>query len=277
MVTWQAQVEGKRMKTHLLLLCCFVAFSLQAQFPSSGAESDPGYSVVERGPNYQTWRKVTRQTNDVGEFMYHTNFFVELATGLNRQENGEWVESTPEIVIAGNRALARGAGHEAIFAGNVNTTNAIQIKTPEGLWLKGRVFGIAYHDVASGTNVLIGELRNTAGERVGTNIVRYPDAFTGLKADIQYTYKRAGLEQDVVFRAPPPRPQEFGLNPATTHLLVLTEFTESPNPTITSRQWTAETERVEDQTLAFGSSMQWRKDVPSKFGMATPKDAGSES
>jgi len=159
---------------------CLFLLSASAQAPIGQAEGD-SVSTVERGLHHQVWRKVTRQTNDVGDVTSHTNLFVELATGLNRQENSQWVESRPEIVIAGNRALARGAGHEVIFAGNVNTTNAIQIRTPEGSWLKGRVFGIAYHDVASGTNVLIAELKASAGQLIGTNRVRYPDAFTDIK------------------------------------------------------------------------------------------------
>jgi len=230
----------------------------QPQAANSRSETAPdGYTVTEQRQHHRVWSKVTSQTNELGQITLRTNQFTELATGLNRLQNGQYVSSTPEIVIDGNRALARGAGHEAIFAGNVNSRNAIQIKTPEGAWLKGRIFGIAYHDVASGTNILIAELKNSAGELVGSNKVRYPDAFTDIKGvDVEYDYKKSGISQCIVFRgSPPPSPEEYGLNPDKTHLLVLTEFTEFPNPTVRKRQWTAETERVEDETVSFGSSM----------------------
>lgn len=248
-------LEGTMSFSRFLLV---VAVSVSFSIPAAASSAEEGeYVIAERGQHHQVWRKLTPQTNELGEIAYRTNSFTQLATGLNRQQNGRWIESAPEIVIDGNRALAHGAAHEAIFAGNVNSPNAIQVKTPEGAWLKGRIYGIAYHDVAAGTNVLIGELKDSAGQLVGTNKVRYPDAFTGIEGvDVEYTYRKSGISQCIVFRgASPPGPEEYGLNPERTDLLVLTEFTEFPNPTVKKREWNAETERVEDETISFGASM----------------------
>ncbi len=64
----------------------------------------------------------------------------------------------------------------------------------------------------------------------------YPDAFTGFRADVRYTYKKSGLEQDVILRQRPPSPEAYGLNPATTWLWVLTEFIDPPADVQVARQ-----------------------------------------
>jgi len=63
--------------------------------------------------------------------------------------------------------------------------------------------------------------------------VLYPDAFTGLKADLLYIYTKAGFEQDVILREQPPTPESFGLS-ANARLQVLTEFFDPPQPTVTT-------------------------------------------
>jgi hypothetical protein len=62
------------------------------------------------------------------------------------------------------------------------------------------------------------------------NVVIFPDAFTDFKADVRYTYTRAGFEQDIILHERPPGPEAYGLNPATTRLQVLTEFLNPPQP-----------------------------------------------
>jgi len=61
-----------------------------------------------------------------------------------------------------------------------------------------------------------------------------PDAFTDFKADVRYTYSRAGVEQDIILREQPPSPASFGLSPQTTRLQVWTEFYDPPAPQITA-------------------------------------------
>ena len=222
------------------------------------------YNVVERGPHHSVWSRVSAETNAASVIVHRTNSFVELASGLNRLQNGQWIAAAPEIEIVNGRGVGRGASHEAIFKANINSTNAIQIRTREGHWLKGRIFGLVYNDRAAQTNVLFATLKDSIGEIVGSNTVIYADAFTAVKADVRYTYKRAGVAQDIVFREIPPTPQSFGLNPATTHLMVLTEFTEAPNPAITTRQWPSETEMMEDEVVKFGSMRMGRGHA---FGM----------
>ena len=66
----------------------------------------------------------------------------------------------------------------------------------------------------------------------GSNQVIYPNAFTSFKADLRYTYTKAGFEQDIILREQPPTPKSFGLDPQNTRLEVFTEFFGPPQPGI---------------------------------------------
>ena len=96
-----------------------------------------------------------------------------------------------------------------------------------------RPLGLSYFD---GTNsILIAELTNSIGVVVGSNQVIYPDAFTDFKADLRYTYTKAGFEQDVILQEQPPTPESFGLNPDTTRLEMITGAFDPPKPAVRAR------------------------------------------
>lgn len=116
----------------------------------------------------------------------------------------------------------------------------------------------------SGKNVLIAELTNSVGEIHGDNVVIYPNAFTDFQADLRYTYTREGFEQDVLLREQLPLPEEFGLNPETTRLQVLTEFFNPPVPFRTEQPLESKSGAVLlDQTISFdGMSMGAGKAFP---------------
>ena len=62
-----------------------------------------------------------------------------------------------------------------------------------------------------GTNTVpLGQLKHSGGVLAGRNQVVYPDAFDGVKADLVYTYRKGGFEQDVVLRERPPYVGEPG-------------------------------------------------------------------
>ena len=90
------------------------------------------------------------------------------------------------------------------------------------------MLGLSYYDTASGNSVLIAEIKDCAGKLVAPNEVLYEDAFSGLDADVRYTYTKGGFEQDVILRERPPGPEAWGLNPATARLVILTEFLSPP-------------------------------------------------
>ena len=80
---------------------------------------------------------------------------------------------------------------------------------------------------------------------VGANQVIYTNAFDGLNADIETTYTLDGFQQNIVLREQPPSPSNYGLNPATTFLNVITRFLKAPTPQIT----TIQTDGVNDDVL----------------------------
>lgn len=149
----------------------FSSSLLKAQ-PSADAAAF-GYSVVDKGAHHRVWSRSFWLTNQAGQALSFTNSFHELASGMHRWENGDWVEANPVIVAVSNGAVAMGAQHAAYFAANLNTRGSVRIRTPEGVWLKSHVLGLAYHDRNLRTNVLIAQLKDSFGLIVGSNKVVY--------------------------------------------------------------------------------------------------------
>lgn len=225
---------------------CFRAFVLSAIFTvtNSHAQSD-SYAVTERGADYAVHQKTTLEngTNRVHKY-------TELATGLNyTNASGQLVESKEEIdALPQGGAAATQGRHQAYFPGDIYQ-GVIEVVTPDGLHLKSRPMGISYDD---GTNtVLIAVLTNSVGVLVGSNQVVYPNAFAGLKADLRYTYRKGGFEQDIVLREQPPAPESFGLSSQNTRLQMLTEFFNAPEPG-QARMKARRQNGMTDTTLTFG-------------------------
>jgi RHS repeat-associated protein len=185
-------------------------------------------ALVERGRDHVTWERYRFETNRLGRVTIHTNRVMELETGKFYQADRQWQESREEIEIVANGALARRAPHQAAFATDVSSPVSVEVLTPNATRLKIRPLCLIYYDFHARTNVLIAELKGAEGWLVGTNEVVYPDAFTDFRADVRYTFKKSGLEQDIILLQRPPLPEEFGLNPMTTWLWVVTEFVDPP-------------------------------------------------
>jgi len=97
--------------------------------------------------------------------------------------------------------------------------------------------------------VVFAETTNAAGAVLPSgNEAIYTNAFMGIQADVIYSYSISGFEQFVVLRQQPPAPANFGFNPETTVLEVLTEFFDPPAPGITPQQTAAGL----DELLDFG-------------------------
>ncbi len=207
------------------------------------------YQVVAAGPHERTWQSVSLDA--AGRTNVHS--FVELATGLNyfNDATGKWEESQPRFeVTKDGHAIARKGQHQVNLAGDINSGGSVSLLMPDGQQLLSNPMGLSFKDLASGKNVLLGEVTNCIGELVASNVVLYPNAFDTLKAAIRYTYTRDGFEQDVILYENPGSPADYGLDPATTVLEMYSEFHNPPAPQ-SSRE--ATTDNVtEDQTLDFG-------------------------
>ncbi|MGH7975238.1 MAG: hypothetical protein ACREC8_01110, partial [Limisphaerales bacterium] len=241
LLTWEAQAQSALNST------------AAGQSPTNQTETIVGYQIGVQDGNSRVWQKIVQLTDAQGNVTYQTNnAYTELATGLNHLVNGKWVASKEEIDIAadGNSALATNGQHQAYFPGDIYS-GKIELVTPDGKHLYSRPVGLSYFD---GTNsVLIAELTNATGEVVGNNQVVYANAFTGLKADIRYTYTKAGFEQDVILREQPPTPASYGLNPDTTRLELLTEFFNPPQPRVSARTVSTTAGNLENDQLSFGA------------------------
>lgn len=236
------------MQTSLLLsiltLSAALAARAQVEEPAAGAAVSAAaaanlsekYAVVDRGANHRTWQRVEWEPTRSGRSIPHVHTVTELATGMHYLADGRWVESDEEIQLVANGALASKGPQKVGFTANINSPVSVAVRTPDNTLLKIRPLGLAYYDFHTRSNILIAELKDSGGQVVGANQVLYPDAFTGFRADVRYTYKKSGLEQDVILRERPPLPEDYGLNPATTWLWVLTEFIDAPADVTVARQ-----------------------------------------
>jgi hypothetical protein len=146
-------------------------------------------------------------------------------------QNGQYVDSVEEIDPTPTGAQATQGRYQVQWTGNANTAGgAVTLTTADNKTLISSVYGLAYSDTASGSNVMLAQLQDCTATIVGANVLVYSNAFNNLSADLRYTYRKAGLSQDVILRQQPPSPAVYGLNPATTRLQVLTEFFNPPAP-----------------------------------------------
>ena len=206
--------------------------------------------MAQRDANSRVWERTTYEQAPNGHVIPHVHKYTELATGLNyKNAQGQWVESKEEINILPNGTAAATQGqHQAYFPGDIYN-GEIELVTSDGRHLKSRPIGLSYYD--GNNTVLIAELKDATGTVVNSNQVVYADAFTDFKADLRYTYTKAGFEQDIVLREQPPAPATFGLNPETTRLQVLTEFFDTADPAQTAVPANPR-DGLADTTLTFG-------------------------
>lgn len=182
------------------------------------------------------------------------NSYTELATGLCYFDSttGNYVDSAEQIELTATGAQAVHGAHRVEWTANANTAGgAVRLTTPEGVAFNSRVFGLCYWDPIAGTNVLIGQLKDSQGSVIGSNQVLYSSAFSAIKADLLYTYTKAGLEQNVILREQLPSPSQYGLNPDSARLQVMTEFFAPARPlSIFSIETNVS---ADDSIISFGS------------------------
>jgi hypothetical protein len=170
------------------------------------------YHIISRGPNSRVWQRAAIETNLAGIVTTNLHSYTELATGVCYLTNGEYIDSVEQIDAVPGGAQAMRGRHKVQWTANANTPGgAVTATTPDGKQLSSTVFGIAYYDVASGSNAGVARLQDSTGSIVGPNQVIYQDAFSNLTADLCYTYTKAGLSQNVVLRQSPPAPHSYGL------------------------------------------------------------------
>src|SRR5260221_147270 len=219
--TWP---RSARPATAILLALIFLSSLARGQDAQPAAVQE--MTIVERGPHH---RIIQTPTGGI---------YTELADNLcYLTTNGTYADSQDliELVDGGNGgAIARQGPNKVNFAPNINTpTGSIDMLTSDGKHLVSRVLGIALIDAASGSSIMLGNVKDSFGKLVSSNVVVYEDAFdaiAGLTADIRYTYKKGSFEQDVILRTLPKdfSPKAYNMDPATSRLTIWTEFTNPP-------------------------------------------------
>ena len=245
------------MKTNLvavmLLSGAIAGYSQLTSQSSKPVPSDTAYSVVERGANHRVWQKISYELGPNGQPVPRIHRYTELATGMNYKDaNGQWQESKELIESYPGGAIAQQGQYQVIFANDLNSYGAIDMQTPDGKRLRSNILGLMYVDTSTGDTVMFAHLQDSTGQMISPNQVLYINAFSEIKADVRYTYRKGGFEQDVILREQPPTPESYGLNPDTTVLEVVTEFLNPPAAKIAER--TDGTSDEVDDTVSWGAT-----------------------
>ena len=225
----------------------------RAQAAATNALPDPtNFTIVTNDYNSRVWERINYFTNMDGTVIPQKHRFTELASGMYYRTNGQWMESKEEITSCPGGAVALQGQHWVGFANNLNSGGAIEMQTPDGKRLRSNILGLMYVDQSTGRALFIALLQDSQGQLIANNQVLYTNAFEGINSDVRYTYKKSGLEQDVILREIPPAPELFGLNSDTTILEVVTEFINPPAATVTETG--GPTVYQADDTIKWGST-----------------------
>jgi hypothetical protein len=227
-------------------LCQAQQLTLQSQ----SLPAPTSTAIISREANSRIWERTEYQAGPNGQVIPVKHHYTELGTGLCYHQNGQWLDSQEQInILPDGSAAAMNGQHQAYFPANI-LNGLVTLVGPDGLQLKSQPIGLSYDD---GTNtVLVAELTNSVGQLTGQNQVIYTNAFVGVDADLLYTYRKGGFEQDVVLRQQLPVPEQFGLNSANTRLQMLTEFFNPPSPTESVSTFNP-SDGLQDTTLSFGA------------------------
>lgn len=238
-----------RNKTSLLAAFCAITLSGTAQVarqvpdPSLAPASYLPYQVVATTENSKVWQRAAWARNPVdGSTIWVTNSYTEIKTAMARQVNGIWTDCTAQFQITPNGAEATNSLHNVMVLGDISAPGSVTLVTPDGKKLVSNILGIDYRDQSSGQSVWIAETTNSVGQLMpnGSEIL-FTNALAGLDADVTYQNSVLGLEQFVLLRQQLPPCTDWGLQPSNVVLEVITEFTGSDSPQVTTRtvdgQW----------------------------------------
>lgn len=190
------------------------------------------YQVTEAGPHHRRVQRVVTEFNKAGEEVERIASYTALGIGLNYFDETaeEWVPAEAIIEPFENGAVAQKGQQKVVFARDISEQGSVDILNADGVRLQATVLGLAYFDTITGDDAIIASVQPSIGIVVPPNQIIYRDAFDNIEADVLYTYRISGVEQDVILREQPPEPKSFGLPNVSARLEVMTEFFDSPEP-----------------------------------------------
>jgi hypothetical protein len=205
----------------------------QTDTPNSNIEAPAAagtFSVVDRGPDHRVFERTEFSTNKLGHITEIKHAFTQLGTGMHFLRNGQYQETREEILMQpdGNGAAATNGPNQLFLPADIYQ-GVIKIIGPDGQTQRSRPMGIAY--VQGSQSVLISSLTNSIGQILANNNqVLYTNSFTDFECDLLVTYRQRGIECDLIIRGKPPSPTEFGLDPNSCQVQLLTEFFDTQAP-----------------------------------------------
>lgn len=208
--------------------------------------------VIERGPHHRVVQITGTTTDQNNNLITVTNEYTELRNGFHYLENGQWLESKDLIEMHPKGATARQGPYKVIFNSNINSEGSMDMLTPDDKRIRTSVLGLGFYDTDSGKSVLFAEICDSYGKIISPNKIAYENCFSNFKADLMYTYTAGLFESDVILHQQVPSPETFGLNPDTTHLQIVTEFVEAPQPR-TEDHVISQALKFSDQFIDFGA------------------------
>lgn len=188
--------------------------------------------------------EVTRpeMTAPLPGLIFETNVFGEINVITNQVTMipQKSVRVIPEVRITANGAVGSHPrlGHSVEFSGNLNHSDSVVMHLPStglgSVTLQGHAIGIGLMD-NTGRQAWLGQIKNCSGviDEEQPNVVRWPDAFTGIRADVVFVYGQTFIEQLVVLRENPIIPPE--IDKSSARLFVMSEFYQTPEPRKESR------------------------------------------
>jgi hypothetical protein len=235
--------------TVLRQACGQLAGAVAADTPTNGLS----YVAANRGGNYTEWQRTEQQTNRLGRVIARKLSYTELGDGLHYVDsNGNWADTVEEITLYSDAsgASATNGPHRLYLPADIYH-GVIEIVGPDGQVQRSRPMGIAF--VQGDQTVLISELTNSVGKLLPSkNQVLYENAFTDFQCDLLVTYRKRGVECDLVFRSKNvPSPSEYSLSAGSCQIQLLTEFFDTAAPAISSES--VDTNGVVDADIAFGA------------------------
>ncbi len=140
----------------------------QTQAPTATAAanltSSTGYVCVQRGPNSKLWQRESYLTNSEGDVSTNYQSYNEIGTGICYLPAGStnYVDTVEGVDAVAGGAQAVQGPHKVQWAvnGYTPTGGSVTITRSDSKQLSCKVFGIAYYDLASGSNAAIAVLQD---------------------------------------------------------------------------------------------------------------------
>jgi hypothetical protein len=168
--------------------------------PPAVLSSRPVWESNPRSAHETVWSSTRFLTNRVtGIVQTRQGSYIALGNGLNFKNptTGKWQKSQPMFVVTADGLQSQGAGHSVVLKKDIAQVSAITVTSSDGVALQSTPLGLSLND--GQTAVVIAEIKSSTAVLLASNIVVFPDCFSGAaKADVRVVLTRSGVEVDVV-------------------------------------------------------------------------------